>query len=192
MQERHVTVDGPDALAPVAVHGDRDPEPVRAGGHLPAARVAARPLPLQDPPRLRVGRDRAGDPAAPPPAASRRTCSATWQPLLDVAKLHERAGGSRRDAGARRRDRVHRRRRPSARARPTASSSARARAPRSTCWPPRRRTPAWRTVRASPARTSSTMAPHVLPHRLIVSGTQSEKVVSDAVEAALKLKRVDD
>ena len=36
------------------------------------------------------------------------------------------------------------------------------------------------------------MAPHVLPHRLIVSGVQAEKVVSDAVEAALKLKRVDD
>ena len=29
------------------------------------------------------------------------------------------------------------------------------------------------------------MAPHVLPHRLIVSGVEAEKVVSDAVEAAL-------
>ena len=68
---------GPDALAAGAVHGDRDPEPVRAGGHLPAARVAARPLPLQDPPRLRVGRDRARRCCACRTAASRRTCSAT-------------------------------------------------------------------------------------------------------------------
>ena len=36
------------------------------------------------------------------------------------------------------------------------------------------------------------MAPHVLPHRLIVSGVQADKVVADAVEAALELKRVDD
>ena len=43
------------ANAPAArpVPRDRDPEPVRARGHLPAARVAARPLPVQDHPRLR-------------------------------------------------------------------------------------------------------------------------------------------
>ena len=35
-----------------AVHGDRDPEPGRAGGHLLAARGAARPLPHQDLARL--------------------------------------------------------------------------------------------------------------------------------------------
>ena len=34
------------------------------------------------------------------------------QPLLDVARLQTRAGGSRRDAGARRRGRLHRRHRP--------------------------------------------------------------------------------
>ena len=53
MQERTVTVDGRDAPAPRPVPRDRDAEPVRARGHLPAARVAARPLPLQDHPRLR-------------------------------------------------------------------------------------------------------------------------------------------
>ncbi len=36
------------------------------------------------------------------------------------------------------------------------------------------------------------MARHVLPHRLIVSGVQPEQVVSEALEAALRLKRVDD
>jgi MoxR-like ATPase len=36
------------------------------------------------------------------------------------------------------------------------------------------------------------MAKHVIPHRLIVSGIQPEKVVEQAVEAALRLKRIDD
>ncbi|MCK7491627.1 MAG: hypothetical protein MZW92_07980 [Comamonadaceae bacterium] len=45
-----------------ALHGAGDAEPDRAGGHLPAARGAARPLHVQDPHRL---------PRAPP----RRRCS---------------------------------------------------------------------------------------------------------------------
>ena len=45
MEEGHVTVDGKTHEVAPAVHGDRDPEPDRAGGHLPAARGAARPVP---------------------------------------------------------------------------------------------------------------------------------------------------
>ncbi len=47
----------------LAVHGDRDAEPGRAGGHLLAARGAARPLPHQDLARLPRPRHR-GDAAA--------------------------------------------------------------------------------------------------------------------------------
>ena len=48
MEEGKVTVDGVTHPVGRAVHGDRDPEPDRAGRHLPAARGAARPLPHQD------------------------------------------------------------------------------------------------------------------------------------------------
>ena len=76
MQERTVTVDGQDAPPARPVPGHRHPEPVRARGHLRAARVAARPLPLQDRPRLLRRRERGRDAAAPAHRASRRTCSA--------------------------------------------------------------------------------------------------------------------
>ena len=52
MQERAVTIDGVSYPLGDALHRDRHPEPDRAGGHLPAARGAARPLPLQGPDRL--------------------------------------------------------------------------------------------------------------------------------------------
>ena len=45
MQEHVVTVAGHDHRLPRAVPRAGDPEPDRAGGHLPAARGAARPLP---------------------------------------------------------------------------------------------------------------------------------------------------
>ena len=45
MEEGHVTVDGVTPPGAAAVHGDRHPEPDRAGRHLPAARGAARPVP---------------------------------------------------------------------------------------------------------------------------------------------------
>ena len=80
----------PHALAAGPVHGDRDPEPLRAGGDLPAARVAARPLPVQDPPRLRLGRRSSGRSCGSRIAASRPTSSATSQPLLDIARLDSR------------------------------------------------------------------------------------------------------
>ncbi len=44
MEERQVTVDGTTYELAVPVHGDRDAEPGRDGGHLPAARGAARPV----------------------------------------------------------------------------------------------------------------------------------------------------
>ena len=44
MEERQVTVDGTTYELERAVHGRRDPEPDRDGGHLPAARGAARPV----------------------------------------------------------------------------------------------------------------------------------------------------
>ena len=52
MEEGQVTVDGVSYDVGSPVHGHRDPEPRRAGGHLPAARGAARPLPHQDLARL--------------------------------------------------------------------------------------------------------------------------------------------
>ena len=45
MEERQVTVDGTTPPAAAAVHGDRHPEPGRAGGHVPPAREPARPVP---------------------------------------------------------------------------------------------------------------------------------------------------
>jgi MoxR-like ATPase len=52
MQEQQVTVQGRDArLQEAAVLRAGDAEPDRAGGHLPAARGAARPLPLGSSPR---------------------------------------------------------------------------------------------------------------------------------------------
>ena len=56
MEERQVTVDGETHPLRHAVHGDRDPEPDRARGHLPAARGAARPLHAAARDRLPVGR----------------------------------------------------------------------------------------------------------------------------------------
>ena len=44
MQENQVTVDGVSHPLRAPVHGDRDPEPDRVRGHLPAARGPARPL----------------------------------------------------------------------------------------------------------------------------------------------------
>ena len=44
MEERQVTVDGVTRAAAAAVPGAGDPEPGRAGGHLPAARGAGGPL----------------------------------------------------------------------------------------------------------------------------------------------------
>ena len=60
MEERQVTVDGVTYQLQTAVHGDRDPEPDRDGGHLPAARGAARPVHRPDRDGLPRRRGRAG------------------------------------------------------------------------------------------------------------------------------------
>ena len=52
MEEGRVTIDGDAPLGGPALHGDRHPEPHRAGRHLPAARGAARPVPDEDVCRL--------------------------------------------------------------------------------------------------------------------------------------------
>ena len=52
MEESRVTVDGVTPRGRPAVPRDRDAEPDRAGGHVQAARGAARPLPHQDVDRL--------------------------------------------------------------------------------------------------------------------------------------------
>ena len=48
MEEGHVTVDGVTHDVPAPVHGDRHPEPDRAGRHLSAARGPAGPVPDED------------------------------------------------------------------------------------------------------------------------------------------------
>ena len=48
MEEGVVTVDGVPHRGASALHGDRHPEPGRAGGHLQAARGSARPVSDQD------------------------------------------------------------------------------------------------------------------------------------------------
>ena len=83
MEERQVTADGTTYRARPAVHRGRDPEPGRDGGHVPAARGAARPV---HGPRLHglpvVGRrardaldPRDVEPARPPRAGRRRSSS---------------------------------------------------------------------------------------------------------------------
>ena len=52
MEEQQITVDGTTHDLPQPVHRPGDPEPDRVRGHVPAARVAARPLHAARPPRL--------------------------------------------------------------------------------------------------------------------------------------------
>ena len=75
MEERQVTVDNTTYAARAAVHGHRDPEPDRDGGHLRPARGAARPVHGPGLDRLpgRGRRDR--DARLAHPAATRSTTS---------------------------------------------------------------------------------------------------------------------
>ena len=109
MQERTVTVEGKHASAARPVPRHRDPEPVRARGHLPAARVAARPLPLQDHPRLRGRGER--DRHAPAPAHRRHARHAGRDPARCSASSAstERAARPRRTEVPERGRTVHRR-----------------------------------------------------------------------------------
>ena len=155
----------------------------------PAARVAARPVPVQDPPGVRVRRDRAGNPEAPPNGLAPDVLGDV-APLLDISKLTS----AQQDLdetpapddviafivdvirGTREADGV---------------ILGASRAPRCICWLPRRRMRVSVTARLCRGKTSSRWR-RCLPHRLIVSGVEAEKVVAQAVEAALRLKRVDD
>ena len=80
MEERQVTIDGQTYELPEPLHGGGHPEPGRDGGHLPAARGAARPLHGPGLHRLPQPGGRAGDarrarrrlPAGRPPAGGAR------------------------------------------------------------------------------------------------------------------------
>ena len=82
MEERQVTVDGVTYELQTPVHGDRDPEPDRDGGHLPAARGAARPVHRPDRDGLPGRRRRAGHArrARRPHDPLRRRCSRSPTP----------------------------------------------------------------------------------------------------------------
>ena len=130
-----------------AVHGDRDPEPDRARGHLSPARGAARPLPHADRDGLPRPRRRARDPRRPGRHRARRADE------LDAGRRRARRSPSRprRDRARARRARaarLHRRHRRRDAPPPRSRCSARARAARSRSSAPRARSP-----RASGATT---------------------------------------
>ena len=82
-----------------AVHGHRDPEPDRAGRHLPAARGAARPLPHEDQRRLPRPRGHHADPRATPRSATGPGASSRSSPrgvIADMAELAARSTSTRR------------------------------------------------------------------------------------------------
>ncbi len=124
MEEGRVTVDGVSYDGGPPVHGDRDAEPRRAGGHLLAARGAARPLPHQDLARLPRPRHR-GDAAAR--LGEPRPCVEGLADHRRELGDHDGAAGLR---GLRRRSRARRtstrscRRRASTRTRRSASACA--------------------------------------------------------------------
>ncbi len=89
MEERQVIGRGSLAPAARAVHRDRHPEPRRVRGHLPAARGAARPLPVQAGRRVPHRRTGAGDPGPPRPGHRIPTTSAGAgvRPVASAADL---------------------------------------------------------------------------------------------------------
>ena len=92
MAEHQVTVDGVTHAAPGPVPADGDGEPDRAGGHVPAARGAARPLLPQD--RARLPDRRRGDADRPGPARGASADAAA------AGRLDRRgAGAPARDRG---------------------------------------------------------------------------------------------
>ncbi len=185
MQETQVTVDGETHALERPFLVDRDAEPDRVRGHVPAARGAARPVRGADVDRLPAARGRGADARRADDRAAARPARAGRAPRR--ARRGDR-GGAR---GLRRGERQPLRRRPAPpHARRTAGSrSARARARGSRSCASRR-----------PARSSSgrdfvvpddvqALAVPVLAHRLILApearatGVTAEEVVSEALEA---------
>ena len=92
MAERQVTVDGVTRALPDAVPRARDREPDRAGGHVPAARGAARPLlPAR---RRSATRTRSEELRIVARAAARPSARATSSPCVD-ARRGARAAATR-------------------------------------------------------------------------------------------------
>ena len=107
MAERQVSIGGQTHRVPDAVPGDGHPEPDRAGGRLPAAGGAARPLPDEDRRRVPDRRGGAGDrlPDGGAPRPSRRRCFTPTDLLALQTQGRpglraQRAGRLRRPAGA--------------------------------------------------------------------------------------------
>ena len=84
MQERQVTIAGETLPAPAAVPRDGDAEPDRVRGHVPAARGAGRPLPVQAARRLPVG-GRGGGRRRPRDLAARRRSARSSRPRSSSA-----------------------------------------------------------------------------------------------------------
>ncbi len=121
MQEYQVTAGGDDLPARPAVLRPRDAEPDRAGGHLPAARGAARPLHVHRRRRLPERRGRGPRSCSARPRATRPTLEKVLSPETDP-----RAAGARPPrAGGRPRGPLRGRPRPphAARRSPAAPSS---------------------------------------------------------------------
>ena len=83
MEEQQVTVDGETRAAAAALLRDRDAEPERPARHLPAARVAARPLPDVHHARL----PRPASERALLAGQDRREAIARLQPVMTPAEL---------------------------------------------------------------------------------------------------------
>ena len=103
MEERQVTIEGQARPLPDPVHRRRHAEPDRVRGHLPAARGAARPVPVQAAGRLPDRRAGAGGAAPPrrgarPARRARRSCARWPRPPTSP----RRAPSSTRCASSRR------------------------------------------------------------------------------------------
>ncbi len=118
MQERSVTVLGTTHSLPDALLRARHPEPHRARGHLPAARGAARPLPVPRRRCRRVGARTLRHPAHPARARRRRR---ELKPVLDARRPRAALRRGRPGAPAPAGGRLHR---PAGRGHPPATRRA--------------------------------------------------------------------
>ena len=198
MQERQVTIGDATYPLPEPVPRARHPEPDRAGGHLPAARGAGRPLHAQGRwsttrrrPRSaqildrmvvrRRARRSAACSAATRSARWRRACARSTSTSASRDYIVALVAATREPG----------RRRPR-RPRATSSPTAPRRAPPSPSRRPRGRTPSCAAAATSPPRTSRRSRPDVLRHRVLLtyeaeaedvtSRTRSSTRILDAVE----------